>query len=160
MGDCLWEPILAGGNAAKYVPFTVRTNDAAGSHLIGMGYEDALIRADIAGSPPDERFGDGSIGSLDVNRRAREIANVLNGDATAGDGTDDGIDVSQTLRALNDRGSASEKGSLVIYPKVELRWNAAGDTLIQDTFIDLTNDYPEDVKVQMYFINGDAPLVP
>jgi hypothetical protein len=56
-----------------------------------------------------------------------------------------------------ERVSASEKGSLLIYSKVELRWDAAGN-LIQDTFIDLTNDYPEDVCVQMYFINGDGAL--
>jgi hypothetical protein len=56
-----------------------------------------------------------------------------------------------------ERVTASEKGSLLIYSKVELRWDAAGN-LIQDTFIDLTNDYPGDVCVQMYFINGDAPL--
>jgi hypothetical protein len=56
-----------------------------------------------------------------------------------------------------DRVSASEKGSLIIFSKVELRWTAAG-VLYQDTFIDLTNDYPGDVQVQMYFINGDPPL--
>jgi hypothetical protein len=56
--------------------------------------------------------------------------------------------------ALAQRVSASEKGSLLIYSKVELRWDVAGN-LIQDTFIDLTNDYPGDVCVQMYFINGD-----
>jgi len=56
------------------------------------------------------------------------------------------------------RMSASEKGSLLIYPKVELRWDASGNALIQDTFIDLTNDYPGDVCVQMYFIQGDPEL--
>jgi len=55
------------------------------------------------------------------------------------------------------RVGASQKGSLLIFSKVELRWDAAGN-LIQDTFIDITNDYPEDVKVQMYFVNGDAAL--
>ena len=29
--------------------------------------------------------------------------------------------------------------------------------MIQDTFIDLSNDYPADVRVQMYFVNGDLP---
>jgi len=50
-----------------------------------------------------------------------------------------------------------KKGSLLVFPKVELRWSAAGE-LIQDTFLDLTNDYPDDVLVQMYFFNGDPPL--
>jgi len=56
-----------------------------------------------------------------------------------------------------DRVSASEKGSLLVYNKVEIRWDANG-SLIQDTFIDITNDYPADVLVQMYFVNGDEPL--
>ncbi len=55
------------------------------------------------------------------------------------------------------RMSGSEKGSLLIFPKVEIRWDASGE-LIQDTFIDLSNDYPDDVQVQMYFINGDPEL--
>jgi hypothetical protein len=55
------------------------------------------------------------------------------------------------------RVSASQKGSLLIYSKVEIRWDAAGN-LIQDTFIDITNDFPGDVQVQMYFIQGDEAL--
>jgi len=59
--------------------------------------------------------------------------------------------------AYADRVSASEKGSLLVFTKVEIRWDAAGN-LIQDTFIDITNDYPGYVAVQMYFVNGDPPL--
>jgi hypothetical protein len=55
------------------------------------------------------------------------------------------------------RANASEKGSLLIYPKVELRWNAQGQ-LTQDTFISLFNDASAPTWVQLYFINGDAPL--
>ncbi len=55
------------------------------------------------------------------------------------------------------RVSASKKGSLLIFSKVELKWDATG-RLTQDTFLDLTNDYTRDVLVQLYFINGDAPL--
>jgi len=53
-----------------------------------------------------------------------------------------------------ERVSSIEKGSLVVYPKVEIVWNRQGQ-ILQDTFIDLTNDYPEDVLVQMQFVNGD-----
>ncbi|MCP3905543.1 MAG: hypothetical protein GY715_18105 [Planctomycetes bacterium] len=60
-------------------------------------------------------------------------------------------------QAQQDRVSATEKGSLVIFSKVDIRWDAAG-FLTQDTFLSLTNDYPGDVLVQMYFINGDEPL--
>ena len=56
-----------------------------------------------------------------------------------------------------DRVSATEKGSLFFFSKVEIRWDRDCE-LIQDTFLSLTNDYPKDVRVQMYFINGDAPI--
>ena len=56
-----------------------------------------------------------------------------------------------------DRVSGTEKGSLLIFSKVELRWDEEG-MIIQDTFLSLTNDYPGDVFVQMFFINGDPPL--
>ncbi|MCP4593444.1 MAG: hypothetical protein GY842_22130, partial [bacterium] len=53
--------------------------------------------------------------------------------------------------------ATTQKGSLLILPKVELRWNADGE-LIQDTFIGLMNDYPEDVSVQLYYVAGDPEL--
>jgi hypothetical protein len=54
-------------------------------------------------------------------------------------------------------GGCSEKGSLLVFSKVEIRWDADGNVL-QDTFISILNDFNEDVQVQMYFINGDPPL--
>ena len=69
-----------------------------------------------------------------------------------------GLFVALAAPALaQDRVSATEKGSLVVFNKVEIRWDAAGN-LIQDTFLDLTNDYPGSVAVQMYFVNGDPGL--
>ena len=55
------------------------------------------------------------------------------------------------------RVGASKKGSILIYPKVELKWNAAGE-VIQDTFVTILNDYPDDVFIHWYFVNGDEPL--
>ncbi|MCP3905542.1 MAG: hypothetical protein GY715_18100 [Planctomycetes bacterium] len=55
------------------------------------------------------------------------------------------------------RVSTTRKGSLVVFPNVELRWDSVG-FLVQDTFLSLTNDFPEDVRVLMYFVNGDPPL--
>jgi hypothetical protein len=52
---------------------------------------------------------------------------------------------------------ATKKGSLLVYSKIELKWDAAG-RLKQDTILTIINDYPEDVHVQWYFINGDEPL--
>jgi len=59
--------------------------------------------------------------------------------------------------AADGRGQPGVKGSFLIWPNVELKWNAAGQ-LIQDTFITLSNDYPEYVHVQLYFVQGDPPL--
>jgi hypothetical protein len=58
----------------------------------------------------------------------------------------------------SNRVGCTEKGSLIMFPKVELRWTEAGE-LVQDTFISITNDYPEDVRVQLYFVQGDEPLM-
>ena len=55
------------------------------------------------------------------------------------------------------RVGASKKGSILVYPKVELKWNAAGE-VIQDTFVTVLNDYPDDVFLHWYFVNGDEPL--
>ena len=57
-----------------------------------------------------------------------------------------------------NRVSASQKGSLLMFSKVEIKWSADGSTLLQDTFVDISNDYPADVDVQAYFINGDLEL--
>jgi hypothetical protein len=55
------------------------------------------------------------------------------------------------------RVSFDAKGSLLIFSKVEIKWDAAGN-LIQDTFLDFSNDYPGGVTIQAYFINGDIEL--
>ena len=51
-----------------------------------------------------------------------------------------------------DRVSASEKGSLLVYPKIEIKWDTAGE-LIQDTFISLNNDHPLDRHIVMFFVS-------
>ncbi len=54
------------------------------------------------------------------------------------------------------RESVSEKGSILYYSKIELKWNAAGAP-IQDTFLTLVNDLNQEVCVEWHFINGDDP---
>jgi len=56
------------------------------------------------------------------------------------------------------RVSASQKGSLLIFSKIEVKWSADGSELLQDTFLDLSNDHPNSVRVLSYFINGDTEL--
>jgi len=59
------------------------------------------------------------------------------------------------------RASATDKGSLIVFPKVEIQWVNFGSptnpnwVITTDTFVDISNDYPGDVNVQMYFVNGD-----
>jgi hypothetical protein len=55
-----------------------------------------------------------------------------------------------------DRVDATQKGAVLIFSKVELRWDASG-LLVTDTFIQLTNDNNAGTYVQLYFINGDPP---
>lgn len=61
----------------------------------------------------------------------------------------------QTANTSN-RTSTVKKGSLLIFPKVELRWDASGK-LTQDTVLTLVNDFSRDVHVKIYFENGDMP---
>jgi hypothetical protein len=62
----------------------------------------------------------------------------------------------------DNRSSASQKGSVLVYPKIELKWTCTLATppvctLKQDTFLTIINDYPEDVRVKWLFVNGDPP---
>lgn len=50
------------------------------------------------------------------------------------------------------RATTDQKGSVLIFPKVDVRWYPAGN-LLQDTFIELSNDYPDDVHVTTYFVS-------
>jgi hypothetical protein len=63
----------------------------------------------------------------------------------------------QAAQAAQDRVSATEKGSVFIFSKVEVRYESSGE-IIADTFLQLTNDNNEPVDVQMYFVNGDDPV--
>ncbi len=56
----------------------------------------------------------------------------------------------------DNRTSTTKKGSVLIFSKVELKWDASGK-LTQDTILTLVNDFTRDVRVKLYFINGDAP---
>ncbi|MCO6435576.1 MAG: HYR domain-containing protein [Phycisphaerae bacterium] len=118
--------------------------------LTGVGNETALIQADLAGGIPPERPALG----LGLDR--------LGGDRGTGRTVDaDGSPLAGGPGAVElGRVSGSTKGSLLILSKIELRWTADGDYLVQDTFLDLINDFPAEVDVQMYFINGDPPIEP
>lgn len=54
-------------------------------------------------------------------------------------------------------GSLSDKGSLLVYLKVEIKWDSSGQ-VVQDTFLTLTNDALQDVRVKLLLVNGDPAL--
>jgi hypothetical protein len=70
--------------------------------------------------------------------------------------TDDCDNIDQCTATVTipppDTGQPGVKGSLLVYPNVELRWDDSYN-LIQDTFITLTNTYNADVHVRMYFVS-------
>jgi len=120
-------------------------------HMVGAGEESALILYDIT-DPSDPLHGpdSGDGGGL----RIGPIAEVLDENARplpAG--------VTPTLGAPANRASISQKGSLLFWPSVELKWDFAG-RLIADTIMEVANDTDNDVHVQLYFVNGDEPLPP
>ncbi len=56
------------------------------------------------------------------------------------------------------RGAGDQKGSLLAFSKIEIKWDADGN-LIQDTLLDVSNDADLDgVEIQAYFVNGDRQL--
>ena len=77
------------------------------------------------------------------------------------DGNTSAGDTCSSTCQIEPRLSVSEKGSILYYSKIELKWSCAGSPLVctplQDTFLTIVNDYPREVFVQWYFINGDDP---
>ncbi|MHC5002984.1 MAG: hypothetical protein ACYTJ0_07660, partial [Planctomycetota bacterium] len=125
----------------------------SGTNLHGMGQESALIQVDTLGPPPEASGPEGAL--VDPVDELLRLAGLSGLAPTSPRGPAEQGGVSGV--AGPSRNSATEKGSLLIFPKVELKWKADG-SLVQDTFIDISNDYPEDVMVQMFFIQGDPPI--
>ncbi len=63
----------------------------------------------------------------------------------------------QTQAPIPFRGGVSQKGSLLVFPAVEIKWDSNGH-VSQDTILSITNDYQAPVYMQLYLVNGDAPL--
>lgn len=103
-------------------------------NLVGMGERTAAISYDVL-APPDE-----IVGGTQPTRPRPTFDGIGRGDGAVA------------------RGSVFEKGSLLVFSKVEVRFNEFGE-VTQDTFIQLTNDFGEDVRVQMMFVNGDDPML-
>lgn len=60
------------------------------------------------------------------------------------------------VAGLSDQvGSTAEKGSVLVFPKYEVRYNASGG-LVQDTFIQLSNDFTQGVDLLILYVNGNG----
>jgi len=73
--------------------------------------------------------------------------------------TDDCGNVDQCQASITIKpcpvGTPSQKGTVLVFPNIEVKWNANGAVVKQDTFISLNNDQSEEVHLNLFFVNGD-----
>ena len=148
------------GVAMKVLDFEDDRVGRSGIPLVAMGHEEGLIQYDpLAPSPPPELAGGGGgstpeggaeqvtdTGLMQLPGITPFLAEMLAPELTDFDPEPLGDGRGTPLLA-----GTSQKGSLLVFSKVEIKWNPAGD-LIQDTFIDLTNDWNYPVHVQLYLV--------
>jgi titin len=130
---------------------------AAGTNLFGLGVDtSAAIRFDpsAGGGPPEGQEPDAPTRGPRLDAGTARLIESFVSSVT----DEDVLPPEAVMGTPQDRVSGTEKGSLFFFAKVEIRWNTLGE-VVQDTFLSLTNDHPEDVRVQMYFVNGDPPLL-
>jgi hypothetical protein len=117
--------------------------------LVGMGEKSARIQYDLIDAPEE------ATGGLTLSPAPAMPAGVSPMGTVPSLNTDGDAGVAGTV--AENRASTTFKGSLIAWPVIEVKWDAHG-TLIQDTFVHLLNDFAGEVKVQLYQVNGDAPL--
>ncbi|MBW7904198.1 MAG: hypothetical protein LC135_13320 [Phycisphaerae bacterium] len=111
----------------KQIQFANGDVTVGASTLVGLGSETGYIVAPPPGPPPEESVG-GSMNS---------------------DGQPAGF--------IDQVGSTAEKGSVLVYPKFEVKWDAGGN-LVQDTFIQVGNDFTQGVDLLILYVNGNGRL--
>jgi hypothetical protein len=116
--------------------------DYASCAVAGSGQEPAVIRFDPVGAP-----GEASTGT------DQDQPDVSSPWVQPVDPQSPG-----TPYAVEDRAGLNQPGSLLVLPKVELRWSPDGRTLLEDTFIQINNNFAAPVKVKLVFVNGEAPI--
>jgi hypothetical protein len=99
----------------------------AGTTLFGAGQRAAQIRYDVPEPPPT---------LLPPGDGPRTRAPALQDNAP---------------RSGEHRGGVVQKGSLLVWPKVEVRWAFDG-TPVQDTFVTLNNDWNEAVDIHLCLV--------
>jgi len=147
------EPAPLIGVSQKLLYFNGSPTALTGIPLTGMGAESGHLRYDIGIGAPERPEAASTDTSADDVLHRTPVAAVRTAD-------DDVRQAAMPLPAGTPVGAVGEKGSLLVFPRVELRWSFVNNNwvLTQDTFIELTNDFPDPVVVQMYFVNGDKPL--
>jgi len=147
--DSVESPMV--GVFTKEITFPGRITDILRSAItpVGTGSESAQIRYDII-APQN---------ALAENAETSKRQNVETSEPIGN--RQSAIGNSGTVAGINPggRGDITRKGSLLMWPRVEIRWNAERE-LIEDTFLTLSNDDPLPVDVQLYLVNGDPPLEP
>lgn len=53
-------------------------------------------------------------------------------------------------------GQCATKGSVLVWSKIDVRWDTANN-VVKDTILTFSNDHPNAVELQFYFVNGDDP---
>ena len=145
-------PLL--GVAAKMLVFG-DDHGMAGMPLVGFGTEEGWIGTSGVGSLPGAgdgaplsapKVGEGGLTAdpEPTERKADDLGRIRDSAYPPEDNGD---------RLIN-RANISEKGSLLVFPKFEVKWDADGH-ILQDTVLELTNDWVTNVTVQLYFVDGD-----
>jgi|GEM_PF-6378396 len=140
-------PLL--GVAMKYLRFGSDVTQA-GVPLTATGEERGLILIPGAG-PPRGSSADDILTQLE---RLRLHDPGVPDEMPAGQNL-------ETTVASSRRADTTEKGSFLAFVKVEIKWDSSG-RLIQDTFIQLTNDGSSDVFVKIFQVNDnhrDCPAI-
>lgn len=143
-GEGTSAPAALLGTQETRIAFQNGDRESSGSAMAGAGSEPSVIQFDPI-EPPGER----SEAETAVNDTAEDDFNP---------GSDDDSDeLSAGVGALPVRFDASRAGSLLVVPAIEIVWDTAGN-VVQNTFIELTNDANRDVKVRVIYVNGDPAV--
>jgi len=126
------------------------TDGMAGMPLVGTGTEEGQVIGSMVWMGAGAGAEDGATGGSELPIDLEAVHKLADLQA------DDSRSSAVGLRDERDlsRASTTQKGSLLVYPKVEVKWNSAGE-VIQDTFIEMTNDYHAGVEVQFFLVDGD-----
>ncbi|MCP4593103.1 MAG: hypothetical protein GY842_20400, partial [bacterium] len=133
--------------------------DATGMHLIGMSTEIGSLRYTLDAGGGEKR-GASADSPADGLHDAPLMGPTESGTISGSASTTPHPLMAAPANLTDVRGGITQKGSLIVFPKVELRWRFIENqwTLIQDTFLDLTNDNEDEVDVLIYYVNGDEPM--